>query len=500
MNNSPYPTSGHPPDEPRSSGRESAPSIFDESQSRLTSAATAGSDSESRFGFNERNSSGISLPSGWGDERDAGHSLDFGSYSIRSAKFFSWLLSLIVSISATAANFSDWPQILGPTRNGVYAGNDLAEAWPKEGPPVVWEKKIGRGFAGPAISAGKVILFHRLDDKESVDCLEAKSGKELWTFDYPTAYRDDFGFDDGPRAVPAIADGKVYTFGAEGALHCLDFATGKRIWNVDTKATLKAGKGYFGMACSPLVEGDAVLLNIGGANGAGVVAFDKATGKLLWKATSDEASYSSPTAATVNGKRRVFFLTRAGLVAIEPKTGKVEFQFQWRASNSASVNAATPLVIDDLVFLSASYQTGAVLLRVTESGVEKIWSGDDRLSNHYATSVYRDGFLYGFDGRADPGFQPPPSLRCVEFKTGKVRWSKTGLGAGTVTLTGDALLLLLDNGQLLRVAAQPDQYKETGRAQIFPTGIRAYPALAEGHLFARSKDKLFCVDLRKSKP
>ncbi len=417
----------------------------------------------------------------------------------RNPKFSHWLLVLTCSLFCEVAISSDWPQILGPARNGVYAGSDLAEAWPKAGPPIVWQKKIGRGFAGPAVAAGKLILFHRLEDKETVACLDAQTGDELWQIDYPTAYRDDFGFDDGPRAVPAVADGRVYTFGAEGALYCLDLATGRKIWNVDTKTGFKAGKGYFGMACSPLVEGNAVLMNIGGANGAGIVAFDKATGKLLWKATDDEASYSSPTAATINGMRHVFVFTRSGLAALAPLSGKVEFQFPWRASYSASVNAATPLVIDDLVFLSASYQTGAVLLRVKESSFETVWSGDDLLSNHYATSVYRDGFLYGFDGRADPGFQPPPSLRCVEFKTGKVRWSKTGLGAGTVTLADDALLLLMENGQMLRVAAQSGQYKETARAQIFPAGMRAFPALADGYLYARSKDKLFCVDLRKRK-
>jgi outer membrane protein assembly factor BamB len=413
--------------------------------------------------------------------------------------FYFPLAALACGLSCELALSSDWPQFLGPTRNGVYVGNDLADAWPKEGPPVVWQKQIGRGFGGPAVVADKVILFHRLDDKETIECLDAKTGKQLWTFDYPTNYRDEFNFDDGPRAVPAIAAGRVYTFGAEGELHCLDFVTGKKIWSVDTRTEFKAGKGYFGMACSPLLEGDTVLLNIGGANGAGIVAFDQATGKLLWKATNDEASYSSPVAATIKGKRLVFFFTRNGLVAVEPQRGEVEFQFPWRASYSASVNAATPLVVDDLLFLSASYQTGAVLLRVKENSVEKIWSGDDLLSNQYATSVYRDGFLYGFDGRADPGFQPPPSLRCVELKTGKVRWSKTGLGAGTVTLAGEFLLVLSDNGQLLRVAAQPDEYKETGRAQLFPSGMRAFPALADGFLYARSKDKLFCVDLRKHK-
>jgi len=417
----------------------------------------------------------------------------------RRLKFLLWLLFLTGRLSVGAVYSSDWPQFLGPTRNGVYAGNDLANAWPKEGPPTVWQKQIGHGFGGPAVVAGKVILFHRLEDKETVECLDGKTGKQLWAFDYTTNYRDDFGFDDGPRAVPAIADGRVYTFGAEGALHCLDFVTGRKIWSVDTKTEFKPRKGYFGMACSPLVEGGAILLNIGGTNGAGIVALDRITGKLLWTATNDEASYSSPIAATVNGKRHVFFVTRNGLVAVEPQSGKVEFQFPWRANYSASVNAATPLVVDDLLFLSASYQTGAVLLRVKENGVEKIWSGDDLLSNQYATSIYRDGFLYGFDGRADPGFQPPPSLRCVEFKTGKVRWSKAGLGAGTVTLAGRDLLVLSDNGQLLRVAAQPAEYKETGRAQLFPAGMRAFPALADGLLYARSKDKLFCVDLRGHK-
>ncbi len=421
------------------------------------------------------------------------------SYPTGSLKCSLWLAVLACALVCESAASCDWPQILGPTRNGVYVGNDLAGAWPKEGPPVVWQKPIGRGFGGPAVASGKVILFHRLDDKETVECLDAKTGKQLWTFGYPTNYRDEFNFDDGPRAVPAIAAGRVYTFGAEGVLHCLDFVTGKKIWSVDTKTEFKAGKGYFGMACSPLVEGNAVLLNIGGANGAGIVAFDKATGKPLWKATDDEASYSSPVAATINGRRHVFVFTRAGLVAIEPQAGKVEFQFPWRAKYATSVNAATPLIVDDLLFLSASYETGAVLLRVKEGRVEKIWSGDDLLSNQYATSVYRDGFLYGFDGRADPGFQPPPSLRCVELKTGKVGWSKTGLGAGTVILAGGDLLVLSDNGQLIRVAAQPDEYKETGRAQLFPAGMRAFPALAEGFLYARSKDKLFCVDLRKHK-
>lgn len=409
---------------------------------------------------------------------------------------FILILALAETCLAASSGTNDWPQFLGPTRNGVSTDMHLAEAWPKEGPPIIWQKKVGQGFSGPAVAANKLILFHQLADKEIVECLEAGTGKPSWLFEYVTAYRDDYGSGEGPRATPSIADGKVYTFGAEGALHCLDLATGKKIWNVDTKAQFEASKGFFGMACSPLVEGNAVLLNIGGKKGAGLVAFDAASGKILWKATDDEASYSSPVAATIHGKRYTLFFARSGLVAADPVDGKVQFQYPWRSRMNASVNAATPLVVDDLLFLSASYQTGAIVLRVKENNtLEKVWSADNVLSNHYATSVYHEGFLYGYDGRQESG----PNLRCVEFKTGKVRWSQDGFGSGTVSMAGKHLLVLKEDGQLILAPASPGGFKPLARAQILPNGVRAYPALAEGHLFARSKDKLICVDLRPQK-
>lgn len=417
-----------------------------------------------------------------------------GRYSLPPFRAVCELSALALSLfTACSSRGADWPQFLGPTRNGVYAGPDLAEAWPKEGPTVVWQKKIGAGFSGPVVAAGKLILFHRLGDNETVECLDAHNGKPLWTFEYPTAYRDDFGFDEGPRATPAIVDGKIYTFGAEGALHCLDLATGKKLWNVDAKKQFGAPKGFFGIACSPLVEGNAVLLNVGGRDHAGIVAFDKATGKLLWKATEDEASYSSPAAATINGKRYVFCLTRGALAALDPGSGIVFFQHAFRPPMNASVSAATPLVLGDLIFVSASYGTGAALLRFNERGPEKLWSGDDILSNHYATSVYHNGFLYGFDGRQEEGC----NLRCVELKTGKVRWSKDHFGAGTLMIAGGQLLILSDKGELVRAPATPAGFKPNARSQILGTGVRAYPALADGRFYARSKDKLVCVDLRK---
>jgi outer membrane protein assembly factor BamB len=343
------------------------------------------------------------------------------------------------------------------------------------------------------IANQKLIFFHRLGNKETVECLDAATGKGLWSYDYPTSYRDDFGFDEGPRATPTIAAGKVYTFGAEGALYCLDFPTGKKIWNVDTKTQFEAPKGFFGMACSPLVEGSSLLLNIGGQNGAGIVAFDKDSGKVLWKATGDKASYSSPVCATIQGKRYALFFTRSGLVGVDPASGKIYFQFPWRPPMEASVNAATPIVADDLVFLSTSYQVGAIVLRVKGDRVEKVWSEDDVLSNHYSTSVHREGFLYGFDGRQEQGQR----LRCVELMTGKVRWTQDGLSAGTVTLAGTNLLVLTERGELIAAAAAAGGFKQVNRAQILSFGVRAFPALADGYLYARSKDKLVCVNLKK---
>ncbi|HEX3799522.1 MAG TPA: PQQ-binding-like beta-propeller repeat protein [Verrucomicrobiae bacterium] len=409
-----------------------------------------------------------------------------------------YLVLAFLLLALLPAYATDWPQFLGPTRNGVYPGKDLAATWPTDGPPVVWQKSVGQGFSGPAVANHKLILFHRVENQETVDCLDAKDGKTLWTFAYPTAYVDDFGFDEGPRATPSIADGRVFTYGAEGRLHCLDFATGKKIWSVDAKKVFGAPKGFFGIACSPLVESNAVLLNIGGSDGAGIVAFDQATGKVLWKSSEEAASYSSPVAATVNGRRYVFFFTQSGLVAVDPADGKIQFRYTWHPPTRTSVSTATPLVIGDLIFLSASYGTGAILLRIKDNAAEKVWSGDDILSNHYATSVEHNGFLFGIDGRADPGFSPEPSLRCVELKTGKIRWKDSSLGPASVTLAGDELLVLTEKGELIRTPAIPDGFKPDARAQILPFQVRAFPAIADGYLYARSKDKLVCINLGKA--
>ena len=406
------------------------------------------------------------------------------------------ITSLILAIAAIALPAAeDWPQILGPTRDGIYRGAvRVAETWPPGGPKAVWKKTVGEGLAGPAVANGRLYLHHRVQKEEVVEAFDARTGAPVWRHAYPTTYRDDFGFDEGPRAVPVVSGGRVFTYGAEGELSVLDAATGKVAWRTNAMQQFGVAKGYFGAAGSPLVDGTRVILNVGGkAKNAGIVAFDAATGAVLWTATNHEASYSSGTMATLGGARLAVFLTREGLVGLDPATGAVKFQQRWRARYASSVNAATPLVLGDTIFISASYETGANLLRVGASGaLTSLWADDETLSSHYATSVHVGGVLYGFHGRQE--YQP--SLRAVELTTGKVRWSEERFGAGTVMAIGTRILVVTEDGRLILAPTGTAAFTPLARATVLPPTVRAYPAFADGLLYLRNDRTLVALDLR----
>ena len=270
---------------------------------------------------------------------------------MRTLAIGAMLLALCTGLETGAA---DWPQFFGPDRNGIYSGPELSETWDSAGPPVAWRKDVGAGLSGPVIVDGRVVLFHRVRNREIVEAFDAGKGTSLWQYGYSTTYRDDFGFDEGPRAVPVVADGIVYTFGAQGQLHAVDMETGERVWSEDTMKRFGVPKGFFGAAGSPLVEDGRVIANIGGRD-AGIVAFDAKTGEVLWRATGDGASYSSPVGVTMSDRRLAIFFTRNGLLGLDPETGDVVFERRWRSRSASSVNAASPVVIDDLIFVSAEY-------------------------------------------------------------------------------------------------------------------------------------------------
>jgi outer membrane protein assembly factor BamB len=386
----------------------------------------------------------------------------------------------------------NWPQFLGHDRNGTSTEKGLLQTWSEKGPPLLWQKNVGEGYSGPVVSGTDLVLFHRVGDEDVVECLNPANSERRWKYAYATSYRDLLGKGNGPRSTPLIAGNRVFALGAQGKMLCLNRKTGELLWERNLNDDYKVRPGYFGVGTSPLLEQDLILVNVGG-KGAGIVALDAATGKEVWKATDHEASYSSPVAATIDGTRHVLFLTREGLVSVNPENGAVRFSKHWRARINESVNAATPVVAGGHVFVSACYQTGAGLFKVRKDGVDEVWANDESLSNHYNTSVQHDGFLYGFDGRQEEG----PHLRCVEWLTGKVRWTRKDPGCGSMILADGNLIVLTEDGDLLLVEATPKEYREKAKASLLHGPCRAQPALADGKLYARDRDKLYCWDLKK---
>lgn len=407
----------------------------------------------------------------------------------------------VVSATITSAIAGDWPQILGPNRNGVAVDERIAASWPDDRPAVLWQRSTGSGFSGVSVSEGVAVLFHRVDDEEIVEGMNAVTGERLWKSSFPAGYVPSYTSDDGPRAPAVIDRGRVYVYGALGDLRCLDLKDGKTLWERNTYEEYNSKKyfrgeppeGYFGLASSPIVEGDKVIANVGGdAKEAGIVAFSVDTGRTEWKATSERASYSSPVATTAGGKRHVVFVTRLNVISLDPATGAVRFRFPF-GRIGPTVNAANPLVFDGYVFATASYGIGSVLAKIGDDGAEIVWQDAEILASQYTTCVEHDGHLFGINGRQDG---PLADLTCFDPKTRKVAWTARSFGYATLLRAGDKLLITKTDGTLVLAAANVDKYEELARARICETTIRALPGLSGGLLYVRDTRVLKCLDLR----
>ncbi len=335
--------------------------------------------------------------------------------------------NLLPGFLATAAFFvasahaGDWPQILGPHRDGRGEGESLADSWPAGGPKVLWERAVGRGYAGVAVVGERGVLFHRIENEELVQAFDVRAGNFSWKFAMPTSYVSGISPDDGPRCVPVIHGDRVIAFGVQGNLACLRLADGAKIWSVDTHAEFRAGEGYFGAGSSPIVEGDKVIVNVGGAKAdAGIVAFSLENGQVVWKATREDASYSSPVAVTVHGVRHVIVETRLKAISLNPDNGSIRFEVPF-GMRGPTVNGANPTVLGDRLFLTASYGIGALFAKINDTSVEKLWDSNDLISTQYATCIADGGLLYGLHGRDDQG---QASLRCIDPDKQKILWQK----------------------------------------------------------------------------
>lgn len=389
----------------------------------------------------------------------------------------------------------DWPRFLGPDGNGTSRETGILTEWSPEGPPVIWSRPIGESYGAPVVSRGRLLIFHRIGNEEVIESMDALTGSDThWKFGYPTAYVDRYGYNGGPRSSPTIDGDRVYTYGAEGVLTCLDFETGALVWQRQVNDFYEVPQGFFGVGVTPVIEEDMILINVGGPNGAGIVAFNKHSGETVWTASNDTASYSTPIVATLHGERLAIFHTGDGLLIVEAKTGKIRHQYPFRSRVRESAIAATPLLIDDTVFLSATYKIGAVALKITPDSLVEVWKNVDSMQNHWAMSTYKDGYLYGMDGRHESG----ANFRCVDFETGEVIWSQRAkVGRASFIVADGQLIALGERGHLLLIRITPDGYQEVARARVLNYPSWTPPILAQGYLYVRNENTLLCLDLRR---
>lgn len=390
------------------------------------------------------------------------------------------------------AEAGDWPQILGPGRNGIAVDEGPIHPFSADGPRRVWERPVGQGYAGVAVTSGRVYLFHRVDDEEVAECLDSATGDSHWKRAFPVAYAGGADPDAGPRCVPVVHADRLLLYGIEGHLCCLQATTGDVIWTRETRTDFPSPAGYFGVGSSPLVVDQSVLVNVGGRDDGGIVAYSLADGRPLWHTLDERASYSSPVLAQIDGVRHALFVTRLQFVSIDPAQGDVRFRIPFGRSGP-TVNAANPVVIGQHVFLSSSYQVGARWVRVAADRAEVVWTDDQLMSSQYATCVEYEGILYGIDGREDMG---QAHLRAFDPATRKVHWTEEDFGMATLVRANGMLLIMKTSGELLLARATPTRFKAECRAALCSGLTRALPALSDGHWFVRDGQQLRCFRLR----
>jgi outer membrane protein assembly factor BamB len=405
-------------------------------------------------------------------------------------------VGLLFCTMCSPVSAGDWPQILGPTRNGVAENEKIVDSFPPTGPGVIWESSVGSGFAGPSVLDGVAYVFHRIGDEEILEARHIQTGDQKWKVGFPSDFSASYSSDNGPRCVPPATKDRIYAFGAAGGLYCVDTKTGKKIWERQTFKEYKAQEGFFGAGSTPLLEGNLLIVNVGSRDGAGIVAFDAETGTTKWKSTDNQASYSSPIAATVGGTRHILVVTRYNTVSLNPKDGSVRFSFPFGA-RGPTVNGANPVVVKDKLFLTASYGLGSLYRRITDKSAEDIWTDRDGIASQYSTFVPSGRFLFGLDGRQDNG-AGSASLVCFDPETQKVKWKESGFDYGSVILADNTLIILTNTGKLILARATTDAYTELARANVLSPASTGYrlPALSNGLLYVRDDSTLKCISLK----
>jgi len=433
----------------------------------------------------------------------------------RRGPFVKLCIGLLVILVSVVIRADDWPQWRGPARDGIWREDGIIESFDAEQIPILWRAEIASGYSGPTVAHGRVYVTDRLTEpkqQERVHCFDARTGEPLWTHAYDCVYRG-VGYEAGPRASVTTDDGRAYSLGTMGHMFCFDASSGKVLWKKDMNAEYDIEMPIWGIAAAPLIEGDVVILQIGGANGACVVALDRKTGSEHWKALSDRASYAAPITIEQGGQRVVVCWTGDNVVGLNPSNGEVYWKHPFKPTRMV-INIATPAYQTERLFVTSFYD-GSLMLKVdrTKPRVSQIWRRlgpnerkTDSLHSIISTPYLQGDYVYGVDSYGQ--------LRCLEAATGDRVWENLTAGPnvrwGTIHMVrnGDKTWLFNELGELVIARLSPAGFDEISRAKLIePTKVQlrrrggeqgvcwAHPAYANRHVFARNDESLVCASL-----
>lgn len=420
----------------------------------------------------------------------------------------------------------NWPSFLGPRGDGTSAEVGVDPAHWQPFPPLVWSMRLGVSYGAPTIADGRLYQFDRFGTLERLTCFEAETARELWRWESQVRYDDMYGYNNGPRCSPLVDGDSVYVYGVTGQLSCIDKSTAKLRWTKDLNKTYGVVPNFFGVASNPCIHENLLLVMVGGstdetrdlrteqlarveADGTGIVAFDKRTGKEVYRVGKQLASYSSVVVKSIEGKPTGLAFARDALVGWEPTTGQQLFEFPWRADMLESVNAALPVVDGNRILISEAYEVGSALLEIQAGQPHVVWQDGGprskcRFRAHWSTPVLIDGYLYGCSGRNGPD----TDFRCIRLDDGNVQWTdrdhdrqRSSLlyvdGYLIVLGEGGRLELVRPNPEKLEVVAAVElsEYNDAEGQPLLSYPCWAAPVLSKGLLYLRGDSSLICLDL-----
>jgi outer membrane protein assembly factor BamB len=413
------------------------------------------------------------------------------SLSIKSKLAMTLLVLSVLTISvssASAQKVPDWYQWRGPDRNGISKETNWNPRFPQGGPRVLWEKYIGIGFSSITVSDNRLFTSGNTgkddseDNRDTIYCLNAKTGKKIWTYSY-LASLNPLRYEGGPNATPTVDGERLYCLAREGSIFCFNVADGEMIWQKNMIKDFGLEELEYGYSSSPMIEKDVLFLN-GGTCG---LALDKNNGKLLWKTRQkSKVGYSTPVFLNIGRQQCLLLFSGDALRCVDRKNGTQLWQYEWKTKYD--LNIADPIVSDDKVFISSGYGTGCAVLKFDSSKADHVWKNKE-MRNHFNTSVLLDGYIYGFDEK---------TLKCLKFSDGSVAWSKEGLGKGSLMIADKKLIILSDNGRLVIANANPKEFDKISEAKILKGKCWTVPILSGGRIYARGNmGQLLCIDVSR---